>query len=42
MDEVVEAKKKAAMPNAVWPVRLKILKAFAMRDPIVLGELPQS
>lgn len=37
MTEVIEAKKKDAMPNAVWPVRLSILKAFAHRDPIILG-----
>ena len=37
MNEVLEAKRQAAMPNAVWPVRLSIIKAFAHRDPIVLG-----
>ena len=37
MAEVTEAKRKEAMPNAVWPVRLQILKAFAHRDPIILG-----
>ena len=37
MGEVQEAKRQAAMPNAVWPVRLSIIKAFAHRDPIVLG-----
>lgn len=37
MAEVQEAKRKEAMPNAVWPVRMKILKAFAHRDPIILG-----
>jgi translation initiation factor 5B len=37
MTEVIEAKKKDAMPNAVWPVRLSILKAFSTRDPIILG-----
>jgi translation initiation factor IF-2 len=37
MSEVQEAKRLAAMPNAVWPCRLKILKAFAHRDPIILG-----
>ncbi|RXK39536.1 translation initiation factor aIF-2 [Tremella mesenterica] len=36
-NEVEEAKRKEAMPNAVWPVKLKILKAFAHRDPIILG-----
>lgn len=37
MAEVTEAKKQAAMPHAVWPVKMKIIKAFAHRDPIVLG-----
>ncbi|ORY25737.1 hypothetical protein BCR39DRAFT_543153 [Naematelia encephala] len=37
MHDVTEAKKQAAMPHAVWPARLKIIKAFANRDPIVLG-----
>nr|ODN83863.1 translation initiation factor aIF-2 [Cryptococcus depauperatus CBS 7841] len=37
MAEVQEAKRKEAAPNAVWPVKLKILKAFAHRDPIILG-----
>ncbi len=37
MAEVQEARRKEAAPNAVWPVRLKILRAFANRDPIVLG-----
>ncbi len=37
MSEVQEAKRQAALPNAVWPVRLSIIKAFAHRDPIVLG-----
>ncbi|KAK8869983.1 hypothetical protein IAR55_000553 [Kwoniella newhampshirensis] len=37
MSEVQEAKRKEAAPNAVWPVKLKILKAFAHRDPIILG-----
>lgn len=37
MTEVVEARKRDAAPNAVWPVRLKTLRAFAKRDPIVLG-----
>lgn len=25
------------MPNAVWPCRIKIIQAFAHRDPIILG-----
>ncbi|WVQ98522.1 hypothetical protein IAU59_005648 [Kwoniella sp. CBS 9459] len=37
MNEVQEAKRKEAAPNAVWPVKMKILKAFAHRDPIILG-----
>lgn len=35
--EIEAARKEAAMPNAIWPVRLKTLKCFATRDPIVLG-----
>lgn len=37
MNEVLEAKRLAAAPLAVWPCRLKIIKAFAHRDPIILG-----
>lgn len=37
MNNVLEARRKDAAPNAVWPVRLKVLAAFAKRDPIVLG-----
>jgi translation initiation factor 5B len=37
MQEVLEAKRKEATPHAVWPVRLKIIRAFASRDPIILG-----
>ncbi|WWC69675.1 uncharacterized protein I206_103618 [Kwoniella pini CBS 10737] len=37
MAEVQESRRKEAAPNAVWPVRMKILKAFAHRDPIILG-----
>jgi translation initiation factor 5B len=37
MSEVQEAKRQAALPNAVWPVKLSIIRAFANRDPIVLG-----
>jgi len=35
--EVVEAKRRDAAPQAVWPCRLKILKCFAKRDPIIVG-----
>ena len=35
--EMVEAKKKEAAPSAVWPCRLRIIAAFAKRDPIILG-----
>lgn len=34
---ILEAKRKDAAPTAVWPCRLKILKCFAKRDPIILG-----
>ena len=33
----MEAKRKDSAPNAVWPCKLKILKCFAQRDPIILG-----
>ncbi len=33
----MEEKQKAAAPKAYWPCRLKILAAFAKRDPIVVG-----
>jgi translation initiation factor 5B len=35
--EILEAKRKDAAPQAVWPCRLKIIMAFAKRDPIILG-----
>lgn len=35
--EVLEAKRKDSMPNAIWPCKLKILKCFAKRDPIIVG-----
>jgi len=35
--EIVEAKRKDAAPQAVWPCRLKTIAAFAKRDPIILG-----
>ncbi|KAF8966419.1 hypothetical protein BDZ97DRAFT_1903742 [Flammula alnicola] len=36
-EEIVEAKRKDAAPQAVWPCRLKIIAAFCKRDPIILG-----
>lgn len=33
----MEEKRKDSAPNAIWPCRLKILKCFAKRDPIILG-----
>ncbi len=36
-EEITEAKRKDAAPQAVWPCRLKIIAAFAKRDPIILG-----
>lgn len=36
-EEIVEAKRKDAAPQAVWPCRLKTIAAFAKRDPIILG-----
>lgn len=33
----MEAKRKDAAPNAVWPCRLKIIAVYAKRDPIILG-----
>ncbi|KAI0637634.1 hypothetical protein C8Q77DRAFT_1275713 [Trametes polyzona] len=35
--EIMEAKRKDAAPQAVWPCRLKIIAAFCKRDPIILG-----
>jgi translation initiation factor 5B len=37
MKNVTAERQREAAPNAVWPCRLKILAAFAKRDPIVLG-----
>jgi translation initiation factor 5B len=37
MEEVREARMKEAAPQAVWPCRLKILRPFASKDPIILG-----
>ncbi|KAJ7499438.1 hypothetical protein FB451DRAFT_1205448 [Mycena latifolia] len=35
--EITEAKRKDAAPQAVWPCRLKVIAAFCKRDPIILG-----
>ncbi|PFH50562.1 hypothetical protein AMATHDRAFT_40760 [Amanita thiersii Skay4041] len=35
--EIMEAKRRDAAPQAVWPCRLKIIAAFCKRDPIILG-----
>ncbi|KAJ6463233.1 hypothetical protein C8R47DRAFT_1238517 [Mycena vitilis] len=35
--EIVDAKRKDAAPQAVWPCRLKVIAAFCKRDPIILG-----
>jgi translation initiation factor 5B len=35
--DILEAKRKDAAPQAVWPCRLKTIAAFAKRDPIILG-----
>lgn len=35
--EMLEAKRKDAAPQAIWPCRLKIINVFAKRDPIILG-----
>lgn len=37
LSEVIEARKRDALGDAVWPVRLSIIQAFAHRDPIILG-----
>jgi translation initiation factor 5B len=34
---MMEAKRKDAAPQAVWPCRLKTIAAFCKRDPIILG-----
>ncbi|KIK98161.1 hypothetical protein PAXRUDRAFT_134809 [Paxillus rubicundulus Ve08.2h10] len=36
-NEIMEAKRKDAAPQAVWPCRLKVIAAFCKRDPIILG-----
>lgn len=35
--EIMEAKRRDAAPQAVWPCRLKTIACFAKRDPIILG-----
>ncbi|KAH8115780.1 hypothetical protein DFH11DRAFT_1688413 [Phellopilus nigrolimitatus] len=35
--EIMEAKRKDAAPQAIWPCRLKTIACFAKRDPIILG-----
>lgn len=34
---MLEAKRKDAAPQAIWPCRLKIIAVFTKRDPIILG-----
>ena len=36
-NEIQEAKRRDAAPQAIWPCRLKIIAVFAKRDPIILG-----
>ncbi|KAG8854709.1 hypothetical protein FRB96_007394 [Tulasnella sp. 330] len=36
-NEIIEAKRRDAAPQAVWPCRLRIIACFAKRDPIILG-----
>lgn len=36
-NEIMEAKRRDAAPQAVWPCRLKTIAAFCKRDPIILG-----
>lgn len=36
-NEITEAKRRDAAPQAVWPCRLKTIAAFCKRDPIILG-----
>ena len=35
--EIVEAKRRDAAPQAIWPCRLKTIAVFTKRDPIILG-----
>lgn len=36
-NEIIEAKRRDAAPQAIWPCRLKIIAVFCKRDPIILG-----
>ncbi|KAF8131166.1 hypothetical protein EV363DRAFT_1584023 [Boletus edulis] len=36
-NEIMEAKRRDAAPQAIWPCRLKTIAAFCKRDPIILG-----
>jgi translation initiation factor 5B len=36
-NEIMEAKRRDAAPQAIWPCRLKTIAAFCNRDPIILG-----
>ncbi|KAI9572429.1 hypothetical protein HD554DRAFT_2015076 [Boletus coccyginus] len=36
-NEIMEAKRRDAAPQAVWPCRLKTIAAFCTREPIILG-----
>ncbi|KIK55367.1 hypothetical protein GYMLUDRAFT_76583 [Collybiopsis luxurians FD-317 M1] len=35
--EIMEAKRRDAAPQAIWPCRLKTIAVFCKRDPIILG-----
>jgi len=35
--EIIEAKRRDAAPQAIWPCRLKIIATFCKRDPIIVG-----
>lgn len=34
---MLEAKRKDAAPQAIWPCRLRVVAVFTKRDPIILG-----
>ncbi|KAG8906155.1 hypothetical protein FRB99_007469 [Tulasnella sp. 403] len=36
-NEILEAKRRDAAPQAIWPCRLKTIACFAKREPIILG-----
>ncbi|KAJ8595056.1 hypothetical protein M405DRAFT_728704 [Rhizopogon salebrosus TDB-379] len=36
-NDIMEAKRRDAAPQAVWPCRLKTIACFCKRDPIILG-----